>query len=1000
MSADSEEARHPIDLLADEYSARLRSGESPSIEEFVSRAPEHQAAIRSLFPTIAVMEQISLQEHLDRRSKRHPLASQDRLGDFRIVREIGRGGMGIVYEAEQRSLQRRVALKVLGTGIAESPHQLERFQREAEAVARLHHTNIVQVYGNGEEAGTHFFAMQFIDGVTLSDAIEFQRRQSPGEPIQEPRPASSTIEPTDATLITDLARNGEAASACAESEWTEQKPSDPPGTTMSSATRLKQVTDGLFSQINTLPFFRRVARLAAQVADALDYAHQHGVLHRDIKPSNVMLDRTGGVWIMDFGLVKIVESQDLTRTGEIVGTLRYMAPEQLNGQASSATDIYSLGLTLYELLTLKPAFEGDSSATLSQRLRGCEIPRPRSINPLIPRDLETILLKATARETSGRYPTAASLAEDLRRFCEDRPILARRSTLGERLWRWSRRNPALAIATSSAILLLGVVAAVATTGRLRVEAALRDAKSAQRQAEDNIDLAINAFGSILDNVTSRGLPRSLSLDVSESEAGLTQTPLSHADALLLDRLLEFYRDFARQSEGNSQRRMRIADAHHRAGTILVRLGRLKEAEQDFQNAIDLLANTPQSDPHYLSSVVESAAIYNEIGELRLRRGEFRQTSNAHLMARALLLEQSPSIQAEPAVRFELARSTDLLASIDVRSGSNEGPGKPPPRPNGKKPPRREGPGFHPEPPPDGRRPPDGPNDADVPLRLKNAEPAALKNNRGGGPLDGLSQTLLEACNEFRALSQEFPEKVEYQFHLAQCLRHRLVHAASGGNTRVARETFQEAVEILDRLAQNHPDEPRYLFELTDTLTQASRAQAETESRISLDRAVATAKELAGRFPSVSEYQLLLGTALARRAAAQANSGSIVEAEASLRQSIEILNGLALKFPDQGIIQIPLARTCQQLGDLLRTSTPEGTEAGDRLQASQHVLETAIQRFEEYLSATGKPGMFNAATKSHLYDSLAETLYRLQLPEQAEQARRKGAAAKRPGPPPR
>ena len=280
----------------------------------------------------------------------------------------------------------------------------------------------------------------------------------------------------------------------------------------------------------------------------------------------------------------------------------------------------------------------------------------------------------------------------------------------------------------------------------------------------------------------------------------------------------------------------------------------------------------------------------------------------------------------------------------------------------------------------------------------NAEPDALRN-RGVTRGDPLSTVLFETSNEFRSLCREFPEKTDYQFALAQCLRHRLVHAATSGDAAVARETFLEAVEILDRLASRFPTEPKYQFELADTLTQAYRAQTDVESRLSLDRAIATAKELAERFPSVSEYQLLLGTALARSAAIHANSGSERDAEKYLGQSIEILEGLATKFSDQAIIQIPLAKTREQLGNLIRTSSEGNSDPSLRLKQSQAELETAIERFETYLSKTQKQGNFNTATRSSLYSSLAETLTRLDLPVRAEEARRKAARERRPGPPP-
>lgn len=1025
--------RHPVDVLADEYSARWRAGETPSIDEFVLRAPEHEAAIRSLFPTIALIERMSQRSFAERKSQRRCLPAQKIIGDFRIMREIGRGGMGVVYEAIQQSLERRVALKVLGHGIAGSPKQLQRFRREAESAARLHHTNIVPVYGIGEEEGVHFYAMQFIDGVPLADAIETVRHHSlsqtssKGRPpshtihtgslkvssvVQAPVPDSSVNDPTvispfdsdaaDATSNLDCVANGNDSTKKSNESF-----ADPVDVAQHSETA--EAFLGLF--INTSPrdYFQRIAHLAVQVAEALDYAHQHGVLHRDIKPSNLMLDRNGSVWIMDFGLVKILERQNLTQAGEIVGTLRYMAPEQLEGRADVRTDVYGLGLTLYELVTLKPAFAGDEAVTLAQRLHQSEIPRPRAINPAIPRDLETIILKATAREPSARYANAAQLCEDLRRFCEDRPILARRASAGERFWRWSRRNPALATATGSTIFLLMLVAVVTTIGRWNIESALLESKDSQRRAETNLASAINAFDSILDNVTSRGLPRSLAFNDAPAELGLTQTPLSSADALLLDRLLEFYRTFANQNANDLKLRSRIADAHQRAGAILVRLGRLTEAEQDFRQAIDLLAQILKTNPHDAGVLVKSAAIFNEIGELQLRRGEFSQTFNSHLEARAILLDQPAEIRALPQVRFELARSTDLFASIDVRSGTNQAPHEPPPSPDGKgTPPRDYASAGRPR-GPSAYGPPEGAYGERDPFpsekrneRLARAVPAAFV--AVPKPSQALATILLETSNEFRALAEEFPDHAEYQFRLAQCLRHRLVHAASNQDTATANQTFLEAVQILDLLTKAYPNDPKYLYELADTLTQAFRAQSAEDAPASLNRAVEIANDLAMRFPNATEYQLLLGTALARRGAAQASQGDVAAAEESMRQSIQRLEPLATQFPDQGIIQIPLAKACQQLADLLSLTAGQTDSSSEHLEQSRQLIQSAIERFEKYLSSsataespTSSKGHFNRTIRSSLYSSLADTLTKLNRTEEAERARKNSVTPARPGP---
>src|SRR5262249_48050086 len=194
-----------------------------------------------------------------------------------------------------------------------------------------------------------------------------------------------------------------------------------------------------------------------QVAEALAYAHGQRILHRDIKPSNLLLDTRGNVWVADFGLAKASEGEDLTHTGDVVGTLRYLAPERLRGQSDPRGDVYSLGLTLYELLTLRPAFDAADRERLIQQVTAGEPPRRRQLDSRVPRDLETVVLKAIAREPGHRYATAGALAEDLQRFLDGRPILARRVSAAERFGRWCQRNPVVAGLTAAVFVLLSAV---------------------------------------------------------------------------------------------------------------------------------------------------------------------------------------------------------------------------------------------------------------------------------------------------------------------------------------------------------------------------------------------------------------------------------------------------------------------------------------------------------------------------------------------------------------
>ena len=317
-----------------------------------------------------------------------------RLGDFQLVCEIGRGGMGVVYEAEQISLGRRVALKVLPFAAALDARQLQRFKNEAQAAACLHHTNIVPVFGVGCERGVHYYAMQYIEGQTL------------------------------AAIIKNL-RNGKDA-ACRASA---------PNSAIDMAAAPAQATEAPAA----LPaHVRAAALLGMQAAFALEHAHQLGVVHRDIKPANLLVEagsaiapqgngaEAGGtrLWVTDFGLAHCRQGQvGLTVTGDLVGTLRYMSPEQALARpigVDHRTDLYSLGATLYEFLTLEPAFDGHDRHELLRQI-AIEEPRPlRKVNKAVPADLETIVLKAMAKNPGERYATAQEMASDLRAVLERR----------------------------------------------------------------------------------------------------------------------------------------------------------------------------------------------------------------------------------------------------------------------------------------------------------------------------------------------------------------------------------------------------------------------------------------------------------------------------------------------------------------------------------------------------------------------------------------------------
>lgn len=459
----------PVEVLADSFLERYRRGERPSLSEYVRRHPELAEQIRELFPALVVVEELgSVGNPADRGPGLDPSHVPLQLGEYRILRVIGRGGMGIVYDALQESLGRHVALKVLPFHGLMNPLHLERFRREARAAARLHHTNIVPVFGVGEHSGIHFYAMQYIHGQGLNQVLqEVRRLRSHAEvPLASPSLAAGVAESLLSGQFHVAPASGGRQPPVAEKQGADA-PRSP-----------ESLPSNLSSQPET-QYFRQVAQIGVQVAEALDYAHGEGVLHRDIKPSNLLLDIHGRVWVTDFGLAKTDGTEDVTDPGDIVGTLCYMAPERFQGQADARSDVYGLGITLYELATLRPAFADTQRAALIHKIAHHEPPLPRKLDSKIPRDLETIVLKAIAKEPSARFATARALAEDLRRFLADRPIQARRTSPRERLWRWCRRNPPIAALIGLVAVLLLVIAA----GSLIYASLFRNEAGKARQAE-------------------------------------------------------------------------------------------------------------------------------------------------------------------------------------------------------------------------------------------------------------------------------------------------------------------------------------------------------------------------------------------------------------------------------------------------------------------------------------------------------------------------------------
>ncbi len=485
---------------ADEYLEQLRRGEVPDLTEYARRYPHVASVLPQVLPVLDMIRVLDPGDDLRQQSA----DELGVLGEFRLVREIGRGGMGVVYEAMQVSLDRRVALKVLPVRASADAKQLARFQIEVQVAAALHHAHIVPIFAVGCDRGVHYYAMQLIEGRSLAEELRDRR---------EP-----------AVQNADGMKRGETDSRA-----------------------------GLSPPV--------AARLSIQAAQALDHAHAVGVLHRDIKPANLLVDSGGHLWITDFGLARVHGGDDLTTSGDLLGTVRYMSPEQSSGRRllDARTDIYSLGTTLYELLTARPAFDGQNSQELIRQITFEEPLSLRTLDPEIPRDLETIVGKAMAKEPERRYATARELAEDLERFCNDRPILARRLTVAARITWWARRHKK---ATASTVAGLLIVALASSAGMARLWneqrvtlAALLKAQQAKSRERQALRFTFTAS----DQIASRALAMIATPIHGSTEAKLDQTFCRKA--------LEYYEVIAARYHDDDSMRDIAAAAYHRIGFI-------------------------------------------------------------------------------------------------------------------------------------------------------------------------------------------------------------------------------------------------------------------------------------------------------------------------------------------------------------------------------------------------------------------------------------------------
>jgi len=900
-----------VDLLigeiAEEFTQRALSGEKPDPEEYIRRHPSQADVLRQLLPLLQSIRP-NAENAVEGRGQRrgsevddhHSPTANELLGDYRIVREIGRGGMGVVYEAEQLSLRRRVALKVLPLAAMLDERRLQRFKNEALAAAQLDHPHIVDVVGVGCERGVHYYAMRYIEGQTLAEVID-ALRDGNGFVGRISNPSGRIGNPSyDTVPIAGLPTQGLEVPRDFGNPW--------------------ELTEKQSR-------YRAAAEICRQVADALDHAHQSGIVHRDVKPSNLMLDANGKAWVCDFGLAHMEDAANpLTRTGDMVGTLRFMCPEQLTAVRDSCAaahpsraaaipvmdhriDVYALGATLYELLTLRPAFDGATREELLRRIIAEEPKRPRKHDPGIPVELETIVLKAMAKLPGDRYATARDFADDLRRFLDDKPILAKRPTMRQRLSRWSRHHRAI---VRSAAAAGAVCIAVLLVGAILIELARREAVAEKTRADAQADLADRRRREAerLQALEEQNFRRALHA-VNVMLTRVAQQELANVPGMhdvrreLLEEALALYREFLNQRRGDPRVRLETLKAYDRVGEITLLLGRRDESERAYRRLLELAAEFRRDGGSADEYRIQSAVAWHNLGMIHFARGENRQAENAY---RESLRNGKLSARRRKDVIIRKMRggSYNNLGNVVSRRGDRK-------------------------------------------------QAAAL---------------FRKAVAEYEALAAEFPKASSHRQTLATVHCSLSGHLAASGQPAAAEKHCRRALELLSALVKQRPAVTTYRRELARThgmlgglLRSDGRLDASKRHfQLALDmqqklfdgQAVSAVRYRIPDFVQEvarthSNYSLLLR-----------KTGPPELALRHSRKSIELRRKLVADFPDQPVYQMEAARGRRHLAELLIRS-------GDQPQAIRE-LEQSREELTALVARQRNVPLFRA--------ELAETLFEL------------------------